>query len=87
MKYLVSELPQQSNWGVIIIGSQKFEDHLVAAKNGADIIRVGFEDSNISNGEIAESNAELVKTLRKTLEGNGFQIIQGDLAKRKLLGF
>ncbi len=86
LKYLVSELPQQSNWGVIIIGSQKFEDHLVAAENGADIIRVGFEDSNISNGEIIDSNVELVKTLRKTLEGNGFQIIQGDLAKRKILG-
>jgi uncharacterized protein (DUF849 family) len=84
LEYLVSELPEQSNWGVIIIGSQNFEDYLTAAENGADIIRVGFEDSNILDGERVESNVVLVKSLRKTLEENGFRIAQGDQVRNKL---
>ena len=85
INYLVSQLPPKSNWGVIFIGSQNFTDHLIAAENGANMIRVGFEDSNILNGEIVESNVELVSTLRATLEKNGFKIIQGDLVRKKLL--
>ena len=85
LKYLVSQLPPQSNWGAIFIGSEDVTDHLVAAENGADMIRVGFEDSNILNGKRVDSNAELVSALRVTLEKNGFSIIQGDLVRKKLL--
>jgi len=85
LKYLVSQLPPQSNWGAIFIGSEDVTDHLVAAENGADMIRVGFEDSNILNGERVGSNAELVSALRVTLEKNGFSIIQGNLVREKLL--
>ena len=84
LKYLISQLPPNSNWGVILIGSQNFSDHLVAAENGADVIRVGFEDSNILAGKPVESNALLVSTLRKNLEERGFGITQGGLARKKL---
>lgn len=85
LKYLVSQLPKKSNWGVIFIGSENFIDHLIAAENGANIIRVGFEDSNILDGEIVESNVTLVSTLRARLEKNGFKIIQGDIVRKTLL--
>ena len=86
LKYLIAELPPQSNWGVIFIGSENFNDHIRAAGCGADMIRVGFEDSNLINGKTASSNAELVSTLKVLLEKQGFSIIQGEHVKNKLLG-
>lgn len=85
LKYLISRLPPQSKWGVIIIGSENFNDHIRAAGCGADIIRVGFEDSNLINGKMVSTNAELVSTLRVLLEKQGYRIIQGEAAKNKLL--
>ena len=85
LTYLISQLPPQSNWGVIIIGSENFNDHISAAGCGADLIRVGFEDSNLINGKTASSNAELVSTLRVLLEQQGYRIIQGEPVKNKLL--
>jgi 3-keto-5-aminohexanoate cleavage enzyme len=85
LTYLVSQLPPRSNWGVIIIGSEHFNDHLRAAGCGADLIRVGFEDSNLINGKPASANVELVAALRVLLEKQGFGIIQGDRVKNKLL--
>jgi len=85
LKYLISELPPQANWGVILIGSEHFNDHLRAADCGADMIRVGFEDSNLIDGKTASSNAELVSGLRALLEGQGFGVIQGDPVRNKLL--
>lgn len=85
LKYLISQLPPNSNWGVILVGSQDFSDHLGAADLGAAMIRVGFEDSNILNGKPVQTNAALVSALRKELETHGFKIIQGAPAKKKLL--
>jgi 3-keto-5-aminohexanoate cleavage enzyme len=86
LKYLVSQLPAHSNFGTNFIGSQDFSGHVIAAENGADVVRTGFEDSTLINGKSAESNFEMVSALRKTLETNGFKIIQGELVKKKLLG-
>ncbi len=86
LKYLISQLPPQANWGVIFIGSENFNDHVKAAGCGADIIRVGFEDSNLMDEKTASSNAELVATLKLLLEKQGFSIIQGEQVKNKLLG-
>ena len=85
LKYLVSQLPSQSNWGVILIGSQDFTDHIIAVEQGADIIRVGFEDSNIIDGRMVESNIDLVSAIRDTLEYRKINIIQGDMARENLL--
>jgi len=85
LKYLISQLPLQSNWGVIIVGSENFNDHIRAAGLGADMIRIGFEDSNLINGKAALSNVELVSTLKALLEKQGCRIIQGAPAKDKLL--
>lgn len=85
LKYLISQLPSQSNWGVIIIGSENFNDHIRAAGCGADMIRVGFEDSNLINGKKVSSNVELVSTLKVLLENQGCRIIQGAPARNKLL--
>ena len=85
LKYLISQLPEQSNWGVIVIGSENFNDHIRAAGCGADILRVGFEDSNLINGKTVSANVELVSTLRVLLEEQGFGIIRGEGVKSKLL--
>lgn len=85
LQYLISQLPSSSNWGVILVGSQDFSDHLRAAENGADMVRVGFEDSNIVNGKQAESNLEMVSALRQALEKHGFSILHGDPVRKKLL--
>lgn len=85
LKYLIAQLPPQSNWGVIFIGSENFNDHIRAAGCGADMIRVGFEDSNLINGKTVSSNVELVSTLRVLLEKQGFVIIRGEKVKNKLL--
>ncbi len=85
LAYLISQLPPQSNCGVILIGSKNFNDHIKAARCGVDMIRVGFEDSNLINGKTVSSNAELVTTLRRLLEKEGFRIIQGEQARSTLL--
>ena len=85
LKYLISQLPPQSNWGVIIIGSENFNDHIRAAGCGADMIRAGFEDSNLIDGKAVSSNAELISTLRALLEKQGYRIIQGEMVRNKLL--
>lgn len=85
LKYLITQLPPQSNWGVIIIGAENFTDHIRAAGCGADMIRVGFEDSNLIDGEPVYANAELVSTLRVLLEKQGFGIMQGEEVEHKLL--
>ena len=86
LKYLISQLPSQSNWGVILIGAEDFANHIIAAEQGADIIRVGFEDSNIIDGRMVGSNVELVSAIRASLEHRNFNIIQGDMAREKLTG-
>lgn len=85
LRYLVAQLPAQSNWGVIFAGSQDFNDHLAAAQLGADMIRVGFEDSTICQGVPAADNRILVEELRTMLEAHGFSILQADAARKKLL--
>jgi 3-keto-5-aminohexanoate cleavage enzyme len=83
--YLLSQLPPLSNCGVIFIGSENFNDHIRAARCGVDMIRIGFEDSNRIDGKTVSSNAELVSTLRRLLENEGFRIIRSEQVYRTLL--
>jgi 3-keto-5-aminohexanoate cleavage enzyme len=85
LKYLLLQLPPKANWGVILVGSQNFDQHLAAADCGADLIRVGFEDSAILDGRLAESNEELVSALRRELEKRSFSILRGEAVRQKLL--
>jgi 3-keto-5-aminohexanoate cleavage enzyme len=85
LKYLRSQLPPKANWGVIFVGSENLDQHLVAADCGAGLIRVGFEDSALLDGRMVASNAELVSALRSELEKRKFTIVQGAAVRQKLL--
>jgi len=85
LSYLVSRLPAGSCWGAIFIGSIDFSAHLEATDMGAAIVRVGFEDSLDYNGRTAASNVELVSTLRRELEQQGYKILGPEEARLRLL--
>jgi uncharacterized protein (DUF849 family) len=86
LAYLKSRLPSGSSWGAILIHSRDFSDHVEAARAGATVLRVGFEDSLDYNGSTATSNAELVTALRAELEVAGFSIASAPEARALLLG-
>jgi 3-keto-5-aminohexanoate cleavage enzyme len=85
VSYLKSRVPAGSNWGADFFDSADFSQHLDAGRQGATILRVGFEDSNQYNGKIAASNAELVTAFREELESAGFSIATSAEA-RTILG-
>jgi 3-keto-5-aminohexanoate cleavage enzyme len=74
LEVLKDKLPQPSIWGAVFGKNRDFSHHLHAAQQGAAMVRVGFEDSNICNDRPAASNRELVETIRAELEGQGFEI-------------
>jgi 3-keto-5-aminohexanoate cleavage enzyme len=86
LAYLTSRLPQGSRWGAILIQSRDFSHHIEAARAGASVLRVGFEDSLVHNGQTATSNAELVTALRDELIAAGFSIASAPEARAILLG-
>jgi 3-keto-5-aminohexanoate cleavage enzyme len=86
LAYLKSRLPSGSRWGALLIHSRDFSNHIGAAKAGASVLRVGFEDSFNYNGKIATANAELVTALRAELEAAGFSIASVQEARALLLG-
>ena len=84
LEYLKSRLPGRSLWAGLFIQSEDFSNHVIAAHAGATILRTGFEDSFRYNGNIASCNAELVKTLRRELEAEGFDIATVEEARSLL---
>jgi len=86
LAYLTSRLPADSRWGAILIQSLDFSNHVEAARAGASVLRVGFEDSLLYDGQTATSNAELVMALREKLETAGFSIASVPEARAILLG-
>ena len=85
ISYLRDQVPAGSRWGVNLIGSTDFKQHIEAAGLGASILRVGFEDSRQCNGKLAASNQELVAALRSELEAAGFDIATVAEARERLL--
>jgi 3-keto-5-aminohexanoate cleavage enzyme len=83
---LIAKTPSGSRWGGIFVGSRHFTDHLQAAAKGASVLRVGFEDSRVFNGQMAASNVDLVVALCTALEQNGFAIAGPQDARDLLLG-
>lgn len=74
LEILLRKLPEGSHWGAIFAGNTDFAQHLQVAKMGADLVRVGFEDSLICNGDAAETNAQLVERFRSELESCGYTL-------------
>ncbi len=85
ISYLRDRVPEGSHFGVNLINSNNFKNHLEVAHLGASILRVGFEDSRTYNGKIAANNQELVSALRTELEADGFSIATPDEARAVLL--
>jgi uncharacterized protein (DUF849 family) len=85
ISYLRDRVPAGSHWGVNLINSTDFSQHLEAAHLGASVLRVGFEDSRRYNGRIAANNQDLVVALRAELEADGFSIATVDEARAVLL--
>ena len=85
LAYLKDQVPENCNWGALLIGSSSFANHLEAARAGAKILRVGFEDSYRYNGKIAANNEELVLALRAELEADGFSVATASEAREILL--
>lgn len=85
ISYLRDQVPPGSNWGVNLIGSKDFAQHIEVARLGASILRVGFEDSRHYNGKTAATNQELVAALRVELEAAGFAIATPAEARMLLL--
>ena len=85
ISYLRDQVPEGSHFGVNLINSEDFKNHLEVAHLGASILRVGFEDSRTYNGKIAVNNQELVAALRGELEADGFSIATADEARAILL--
>jgi 3-keto-5-aminohexanoate cleavage enzyme len=74
LHYLKRRVPRHCNWGALLVGSSTFANHIKAARAGAKVLRVGFEDSVHYDGRIAATNEELVVALRTQLETAGFSI-------------
>ena len=85
LEYLKEQVPENCNWGALLIGSASFANHLEAARSGAKILRVGFEDSYRYDGKIAANNEELVLALRHELEADGFSVATASEARNILL--
>lgn len=85
ISYLRDRVPAGSHWGVNLINSTDFSQHLEVAHLGASVLRVGFEDSRHYNGRIAANNQDLVVALRAELEADGFSIATVDEARAVLL--
>jgi len=85
LSYLKERVPEGSRWGALFVGSKGFSAHIEAARQGASVVRAGFEDSVMYNGKTARNNEELVLALRAELVSAGFSIATPAEAKRALL--
>ncbi|MDC7220620.1 MAG: 3-keto-5-aminohexanoate cleavage protein [Spirochaetales bacterium] len=85
LSYLVSQLPQESNWGALFAGARDFTSYLSAAELGADFLRVGFEHSPLLGGPEVFTNAQLVRLLRQQLEERGRKAMSPHDTIRKML--
>jgi 3-keto-5-aminohexanoate cleavage enzyme len=85
LSYLKTRVPDGCHWGADFFDHTDFSQHLDAAREGATVLRVGFEDSYQYNGKIAANNAELVIALREELESAGYSIATTEEARAILL--
>jgi 3-keto-5-aminohexanoate cleavage enzyme len=86
LEYMVKQLPETSHWTALGSGSRYNSFIAEQATLLGGHIRTGFEDETyVSKGQKAKSNAELVANLRGLCEKVGRPIATPDLA-RQILG-
>lgn len=86
LEYMVKQLPETSHWTALGAGSRYNSFIAEQATLLGGHIRTGFEDETyVSKGQKAKSNAELVANLRGLCEKVGRPIATPDLA-RQILG-
>ncbi len=79
---MLRPLPPETHWTVTCIGRHQQRMLSLALLNGAGGIRVGFEDAlYLSRGQLAASNAELVKRAVTLVEVHGRQVATTDQAR------
>ena len=84
--YLSSMLDDDMAWGLVQDGMTDLSLLAMAIGLGANVVRVGFEDSvYFAPGKFAKTNKELVKRLVSLIFQIGFEVAEPDEA-RKLLG-
>lgn len=85
LRFLVSQLPAQSTWGVAAVGRHQMPMAELAAELGGNV-RVGLEDNvYLDKGVLAEGSAPLVARAAKLVGAKGRSPVTPARA-RKLLG-
>jgi len=80
----VHQLPEGSTWQVVTVGRYHFRSNTIALAMGGNI-RTGLEDTiYYGKGELAESNAQLVKRMVRIAEELGREVATVDEAKEIL---
>lgn len=78
-------IPKGALWGVTHFGRRDFSFIAAAVGMGADLVRIGFEDSKFLNAtERAESNVQLVEKLVAITRGMDREIATPDEARQIL---
>jgi len=78
-------VPRDALWGVTHFGRRGFSFLAAAIGMGADVVRIGFEDSHfIGPEERAENNLQLVDKLAGIIRGMDREIATADEARRIL---
>jgi 3-keto-5-aminohexanoate cleavage enzyme len=81
---MVHQLPEGSSWQVVTVGKYHFRTNTIAMAMGGNI-RTGLEDTiYYDKGELAESNAQLVKRMVRIAEELGREVATVDEAKEIL---
>jgi len=84
LHFVQSRLPEKEvPWGLIHDGMQDLSLLAAAISMGADVVRVGFEDSvYFAPGKAAQTNAELVKRIGALIHDMGYEVATCDEARR-----
>jgi len=81
---MVHQLPEGSTWQVVTVGKYHFRTNAIAMAMGGNV-RTGLEDTiYYGKGELAQSNAQLVKRIVKIAKELGREIATVDEAKQIL---
>jgi len=76
-------VPKDALWGVTHFGRQGFDFLAAAIGMGADLVRIGFEDSKfLAPEKRAENNLQLVEKLAGIIRGMDLEVATPDEARR-----
>jgi 3-keto-5-aminohexanoate cleavage enzyme len=81
LMFMRSQLPPQTNWTVMGIGSNQLEANTMGLITGGNV-RVGFEDNIFYRyGELAKSNAQLVERAARMIREFGYDVASPEEAR------